>query len=267
MIALPSSAWGCNVSDGCELPVPDAGIFFEYDVLFEIGMFKFDKPTILLLVAVVLVPAFFIFAFRKPTIVPRGTQNLAELAYNFIQSMVRENIGKAGEKFIPFLFALFFFIWVMNFMGVFPLTMLPPTAYFALPVALALIVYFTWVPLGMIKQGPWGFFKNIMFPPGLPKPLYILLTPIELLSNLVVRPFTHSVRLFANMFAGHLLLVTFSALAWSLASASIFIIGSLLSFTVLTAMTGLELLIQALQAYIFTLLTAVYISDALSGEH
>ncbi|MAT61213.1 MAG: hypothetical protein CMH41_06185 [Micrococcales bacterium] len=106
-----------------------------------------------------------------------------------------------------------------------------------------------------------------MFPPGLPKPLYILLTPIELISNLLVRPFTHSVRLFANMFAGHLLLVTFSALAWFLASASLWLLTSALSFTVVTALTGLELLIQALQAYIFTLLTAVYISDALSGEH
>ncbi len=267
MTALPSSAWGCNISDGCDIPAPKSDIFFEYETLFEIWFFKFDKPMLLILIAVVLVAGFFIFAFRKPTIVPRGTQNLAELAYNFIRDMVQENIGKAGERFIPFLFSLFFFVWVMNFMGIFPLTMLPPTAYFAVPVALALIVYLTWVPLGMIRQGPWGFFKNIMFPPGLPKPLYILLTPIELISNLLVRPFTHSVRLFANMFAGHLLLVTFSALAWFLATASLWILTSALSFTVVTALTGLELLIQALQAYIFTLLTAVYISDALSGEH
>ena len=85
MTALPSSAWGCNITDGCDIPAPSSDIFFEYDTLFEIGFLKFDKPMILLLIAVVLVSGFFIFAFRKPTIVPRGTQNLAELAYNFIR--------------------------------------------------------------------------------------------------------------------------------------------------------------------------------------
>jgi len=124
------------------------------------------------------------------------------------------------------------------------------------------------VPLGMIKQGPIRFFTNMMFPPGVPKPMYILLAPIELISNIVVRPFTHAVRLFANMFAGHLLLATFSIAAFYLISASVIgILGSVASFVVTVALTGFEAFIQALQAYIFTLLAAVYIGSALHAEH
>ena len=134
--------------------------------------------------------------------------------------------------------------------------------------AFALIVYVTWVPLGVYKQGFRGFFGGIMFPPGVPKAMYVLLTPIELISNLIVRPFTHSVRLFANNFAGHLLIATFSVAAFYLISASVVgILGSIASFVVAVVLTGFELLIQALQAYIFTLLAAVYISGALHAEH
>ena len=134
--------------------------------------------------------------------------------------IARDVIGKGGEKFVPFLIAFFFLIWILNFMGIVPGLMFPLTRVFAIPVAFALIVYFTWVPLGIIKQGFCGFFKNMMFPPGLPKPLYVILAPIELISNIVVRPFTHCVRLFANMFAGHLLLATFTVAAWYLFSAT-----------------------------------------------
>ena len=272
MITTPASSWGCSASDGCDFPAPGVDIFFGFDPTFSFTLFGvefvFDKPMILLFLGVVVVVGFFMYAFRNPKIVPKGAQNIGELGYTFIRDgIVRENIGKGGEKFVPLLFSLFFFIWILNFMGVVPGLQYPVTSLFAIPVAFAAIVFFTWVPLGIMKQGPWGFFKNIMFPPGLPKPLYVLLAPIELISNIVVRPFTHCVRLFANMFAGHLLLVTFGALTWWMLSASVWILASALSFTVLTAMTGLELLIQGLQAYIFTLLTAVYLSDALSGEH
>jgi F-type H+-transporting ATPase subunit a len=107
-----------------------------------------------------------------------------------------------------------------------------------------------------------------MFPPGVPKPLYVLLAPIEFISNILVRPFTHAVRLFANMFAGHLLLATFSVATFYLLSFTVIgLIGSVASFTVSVALTAFEALIQALQAYIFTLLTAVYISGALHAEH
>ncbi len=262
----------CHLMSGCGFPAPGAEIFLFEDI-FTVQLasleFGFSKVTVLLLLGVVLVVGFFSYAFRKPQLVPRGAQNIGEVGYVFIRDgIVRETIGKGGEKFVPFLFSFFFFVWILNFFGILPGAQLPATSIFAIPVAFALIVYFTWVPLGMIKQGPIGFFKNMMFPPGVPKPMYLLLAPIELISNIVVRPFTHAVRLFANMFAGHLLLATFSIAAFYLISASVIgILGSVASFAVTVALTGFEAFIQALQAYIFTLLAAVYIGSALHAEH
>lgn len=262
----------CHLMSGCGFPAPGAEIFLFEDI-FTLQLasleFGFSKVTVLLLLGVVAVVGFFSYAFRKPKLVPRGAQNLGEVGYVFVRDgIAKETIGHGGEKFVPFLFSFFFFVWVLNFFGILPGAQLPATSIFAIPVAFALIVYFTWVPLGMIKQGPIKFFTNMMFPPGVPKPMYILLAPIELISNILVRPFTHAVRLFANMFAGHLLLATFSIAAFYLISASVIgILGSVASFVVTVALTGFEAFIQALQAYIFTLLAAVYIGSALHAEH
>jgi len=262
----------CHLMSGCGFPAPGAEIFVFEDI-FTLQLasleFGFSKVTVLLLLGVVAVVGFFTYAFRKPKLVPRGTQNIGEVGYVFVRDgIAKETIGHGGEKFVPFLFSFFFFVWILNFFGILPGAQLPATSIFAIPVAFALIVYFTWVPLGMIKQGPIKFFTNMMFPPGVPKPMYILLAPIELISNILVRPFTHAVRLFANMFAGHLLLATFSIAAFYLISASVIgIVGSVASFVVTVALTGFEAFIQALQAYIFTLLAAVYIGSALHAEH
>ena len=262
----------CHLMSGCGFPAPGAEIFLFEDI-FTLQLasleFGFSKVTVLLLLGVVAVVGFFTYAFRKPKLVPRGAQNIGEVGYVFVRDgIAKETIGHGGEKFVPFLFSVFFFGGVLNFFGILPGAQLPATSIFAIPVAFALIVYFTWVPLGMIKQGPIKFFTNMMFPPGVPKPMYILLAPIELISNILVRPFTHAVRLFANMFAGHLLLATFSIAAFYLISASVIgILGSVASFVVTVALTGFEAFIQALQAYIFTLLAAVYIGSALHAEH
>jgi F-type H+-transporting ATPase subunit a len=268
-VAVPESAWGCHFKpDGaCGFPAPGSSEF-AFEPVFTIGMFEFTKPILLMFFAVFLVCAFFLWAYHKPKLVPKGVQNLGELAYTFIRDgITRDVIGKKGEAFVPYLFSLFFFIWVLNLFEVIPVLQFPPVSIFAIPVAFALIVYFTWIPLGIIKQGFGGFFKGMLVPQGVPVPMYALLTPIELLSNFVVRPFTHAVRLFANMFAGHLLLTTFSVAAWYLFSASVIgIVGSIGSFAVLVGLTGFEIMIGALQAYIFTLLTAVYLSDAYSGH-
>ena len=262
----------CHLMSGCGFPAPGAEIFVFEDI-FTLQLasleFGFSKVTVLLLLGVVAVVGFFTYAFRKPKLVPRGAQNIGEVGYVFVRDgIAKETIGHGGEKFVPFLFSFFFFVWILNFFGILPGAQLPATSIFAIPVAFALIVYFTWVPLGMIKQGPIKFFTNMMFPPGVHKPMYILLAPIELISNILVRPFTHAVRLFANMFAGHLLLATFSIAAFYLISASVIgIVGSVASFVVTVALTGFEAFIQALQAYIFTLLAAVYIGSALHAEH
>jgi F-type H+-transporting ATPase subunit a len=269
-----ASGLDCHlISDsGCGFPAPGAEIFlFDNIATFTIANLEFHitKVTVLLAISVVAILAFFIYAFRKPKLVPRGAQAVGEMGYLFIRDgIARETIGKDGDRFVPFLFAFFFLVWICNFMGIVPFAQVPVTSIFAIPVAFALIVYITWVPLGIYRQGFGGFFKNLLFPPGVPKAMYVLLTPLEFLSNLIVRPATHAIRLFANMFAGHLLIATFSIAAFYLLSASIIgILGSVASFAVAVALTGFEALIQALQAYIFTLLAAVYIAGALHPEH
>jgi F-type H+-transporting ATPase subunit a len=271
-VVLASGGLSCHLMSGCGFPAPGAEIFqfsavWEF-TLFGVG-FHVTKTTILLFLAVAIILAFFLYAFRRPKLVPRGSQNVGELGYLFIRDgIAREAMGKEGDKFVPFLFSFFFLIWLLNFWSIVPFAQIPVTSIFAIPVAFAIIVYVTWVPLGIYKQGFIPFFKNMMFPPGVPKAMYVLLAPIELISNILVRPFTHSVRLFANMFAGHLLIASFSVAAFYLISASVVgILGSVASFGVAVALTGFEVLIQALQAYIFTLLAAVYISGALHAEH
>ena len=267
-----SGGLDCHLMSGCGFPAPGAEIFLFEDIFTAqlAGLeFGFSKVTVLLLLGVIIIVGFFSYAFRRPKLVPRGAQNVGEVGYLFIRDgIAKETIGHGGEKFVPFLFSFFFFVWILNFFGIVPGAQLPATSIFAIPVAFALIVYFTWVPLGMYTQGPIKFFTNMMFPPGVPKAMYILLAPIELISNILVRPFTHAVRLFANMFAGHLLLATFSIAAFYLISASVIgIVGSVASFAVTVGLTAFEAFIQALQAYIFTLLAAVYIGSALHAEH
>jgi F-type H+-transporting ATPase subunit a len=269
---VASGGLDCHLNSGCGFPAPGAEIFlFDRLAGFTIGNLEFHitKVTVLLFIVVAIILAFFIYAFRKPKLVPRGAQNVGEMAYLFIRDgIARDTIGKDGDKFVPFLFSFFFLVWLTNFMGIVPFAQIPVTSIFAIPVAFALIVYVTWVPIGIYRQGFFGFFKNLLFPPGVPKAMYVLLAPLEFLSNLIVRPATHAIRLFANMFAGHLLIATFSIAAFYLLSASVIgLLGSAASFTVAVALTGFEALIQALQAYIFTLLAAVYIAGALHPEH
>lgn len=271
-LSVAASGLDCHLMADCGFPAPGAEIFlFDQIASFTIGNLEFHitKITILLFLVVFLILGFFIYAFRKPQLVPRGAQNVGEMGYLFIRDGIsRDIIGKDGDRFVPFLMAFFFLVWLSNFMGIVPFAQIPVTSIFAIPVAFAIIVYITWVPIGIYKQGFGGFFKNMLFPPGVPKAMYILLTPLEFLSNMIVRPATHAIRLFANMFAGHLLIATFSIAAFYLLSASVVgILGSVASFTVAIALTGFEALIQFLQAYIFTLLAAVYLSGALHPEH
>lgn len=263
---------GCHlVPEGCGFPAPDAHIF-DFDSVLDLSVlgltFHITKPMILLWVAAVLVMVVFVLAFRKATVVPRGLQNIAEYGYLFVRDgIARDTIGIKGDRFVPLLFTFFFFVWALNILGIIPFAQFAPTSRFAIPVAFAVIVYLAWVPLGIMRQGAGQFFRVMTMPPDVPKLMYVLLIPIEILSNFIVRPFTHSVRLFANMFAGHMLIVTFSLATWYLFSPSIIgMFGSAASFVVTVGLTGFELLIQALQAYVFTLLAAVYLNDAVNGH-
>ncbi|MEY4311621.1 MAG: putative synthase subunit [Actinomycetota bacterium] len=268
---LDTNEGGCHLNSGCGFPAPSADIFFlQPYATFKLGSLDFNvsKTAILVSLVAFTVITFFLSAFRSPKLVPTKLQSLGEMGYTFVRDQIaREVIGKEGDKFVPFLTSMFFFVWISNLMGVFPGAQFPIMSSLAFPVSLTLIVYFTYLFLSFKHQGV-KFIKDAAFPPGVPKAMYVLLTPLELLQLFVTRPVTQSIRLFANMFAGHLLITTFTVGAWYLLSPSVIgALGSATSFLVTVVLTGFEMFIQALQAFIFTLLTAVYIGGALHGDH
>jgi F-type H+-transporting ATPase subunit a len=261
-----------HLNSGCGFPAPNAEIFFlePYATLNVAGMdFLIGKTSIIAALVSMIVAVFFLAAARPRKMVPGKLQSIGEQAYLFVRDQIaREVIGKDGDRFVPFLGSLFFFIWISNLMGVIPGAQFPIMSSLAFPVSLTLMVYITYLYLGMKHQGPIKFFTSAMFPPGVPKAMYGLLAPLELLQLVVTRPVTQAIRLFANMFAGHLLITTFTVGAYYLISPSIVgVLGSATSFGVTIILTGFEMFIQGLQAFIFTLLTAVYIGGSLHAEH
>jgi F-type H+-transporting ATPase subunit a len=261
-----------HLNSGCGFPAPNAEIFFlePYATLNIFGMdFVIGKTSILAALVSIIVATFFLAAARPRKMIPGKLQSLGEQAYLFVRDQIaREVIGKDGDRFVPFLGSLFFFVWISNLMGVIPGAQFPIMSSLAFPVALTLMVYITYMYIGMKTQGPIKFFTSAMFPPGVPKAMYVLLAPLELLQLVVTRPVTQAIRLFANMFAGHLLLTTFTLAAYYLISPSLIgVLGSVTSFGVTVVLTGFEMFIQGLQAFIFTLLTAVYIGGSLHAEH
>jgi F-type H+-transporting ATPase subunit a len=264
--AIPTAS-GCHIFSGCGYPAPSVSDFY-FKPIFSIGGFHFTKPMLLALVCALAVVGFFWSAFARPKLVPRGAQNIAELGILFVRDQIlRPQLGKKGDSYLPFLTALFFFVWVMNVMGIIPLAEFPATSKIAFPLALTLMVWITYLTLGIRHQGAIGYFKNMAVPPGAPWWILPLLSPIELLSNIFVRPFTLTIRLFANMLAGHLLLLVFALASWYLFSASVGLLFAATSFVMTIVLTGLEVLIQALQAFIFATLTATYIAGAYETAH
>ena len=232
----------------------------------------FAKASILVVVSVVIVGGFFLATVRRPALVPSRMQFASEGVYNFVRNGIgRDVIGSKDFKaFVPLLVALFTFILVNNLFGVIPFVSLPPMAHIAYPLVLAVIVLFVYNYVGIRRHGFGGYFKGIMFIPGVPKFVYPILTPIELLTALFIRPFTLTLRLFANMFAGHLLLLVFVTgteyLLIEVANPALKAAG-LLTGVLAIVMTLFELFVEIFQAYIFTLLTALYIGGALSEGH
>jgi F-type H+-transporting ATPase subunit a len=265
--AKTCSETSAHLGSGCGYPAPGYPASFTYGPLFRIGSFTFNKPMLLAVICLVLLVAFFWSAFARPKLVPKGAQNLGELGILFVRDQIlRPMIGKKGDGFLPFLVALFFFIWVMNIMEIIPAAQFPAMSEIGFPAALMLMVYGLYTYLGIKHQGFGGYFKN-MIPRGVPFGILLILAPVEILQYVIVRPFTLAVRLFANMFAGHILLLVFTLATWYLISAGIGLLWSATSFLLTIVLTAFELLIQALQAYIFTILTAQYIGGSLEAEH
>jgi F-type H+-transporting ATPase subunit a len=264
--AVAAGSSGCHIFSGCGFPSPSLESF-DFKPIFSIGSFHFTKPILIVIICAVLVIAFFWAAFAKPKLVPRGMQNLGELGLLAVRDqIVRPSLGKRGDTYLPFLTSLFFFIYLCNLMEIIPFFQFPPMSRSGFPWSLVLMVYLVYLYMGFKNQGAWGYIRN-MIPRDVPIFVLVILIPIELLRYFVIQPFTLGVRLFANMFAGHLLLLIFILATWYLASASVGLLFAATSAIMVLAVFLLELLVQLLQAFIFTTLAATYIADSLEGSH
>ncbi len=238
--------------------------------LFGPGTF-FTKPMLIIVLGSLLVAGFFYLAARRASRVPGKLQFAGESAYGFVRnSIALDSIGHDGLRFVPYLATLFFFIAVLNVAGIVPVLQFPATSRIAIPLFLAVISCLIFNYIGIRRAGFVHYFRSMMFPPGIPWPVYILLAPIEFVSTVIIRPLTLTLRLTFNMFAGHLVLLLFvlggEYLVFHYGGVVGVLAGSvaLLGSIVLTFFEGF---VQLLQAYVFTLLSALYIGGALLDEH
>jgi F-type H+-transporting ATPase subunit a len=235
---------------------------FEWPNIVDLHVFGVDlsinRVVLQMFLVGLVVWGLFFFAFRRPKLVPSGLQNVMETLVDFIRNQIAlEVIGHDGLRFVPYLATLFTFAFLGNLGG-----------RGALPAIMAFCSLLVFVSVGISQQGFFTYFKNALFPPGVPKAIYILLTPIELVSTFIVRPVTLCIRLLANMIAGHLILsVFFVATGYLLTSGSVSIVFGLGSLIFSVALIAFELFVAGLQAYVFTILSAVYIAGAMEPEH
>lgn len=225
---------------------------------------SFTNASGFMLLGVVLVIAFFTVATSKSQLVPSRLQSMAEVGYGFIADMLRSAAGEEGLKFFPFVFTLFFFILAANLIGLMPYAF-TTTSHIVVTAALALLVILIVLGYGLMKNG-LSFFK-LFAPAGAPWPIYFILVPIEVISFLA-RPLTLALRLFANMLAGHIMLKLFAAFTVGLAASGTAAMAlAPLSFGMSIALNALEFLVAGLQAYVFAILTCVYLNDAIHPSH
>ena len=229
------------------------------------------KPMLQIVLAAVLVFILFYVASRRRAMVPGKVQFIGEEAYGFVRnSMGRDIIGSHDfQRFVPYLFTLFFFVLFNNFMATIPFIQFPTFSRSGMVYSLAIMSWIVYNAVGIHKHGFVGYFKLQSVPAGVSGVILILLVPLEFMSNILVRPFTLALRLFANMFAGHLLLILFALggeyilETQPLGYAPV----GVLAWVLFIAVAILEVLIQFLQAYVFVLLNAMYIQGALADEH
>jgi F-type H+-transporting ATPase subunit a len=241
---------------------------FVFSPLFGHGSF-FTVPILIVILMTIVIGAFFYLATRRATIVPGKLQYTGEAVYGFVRnSIAADAIGPGYLKFVPYLATLFTFLFALNISGIIPFLQFPVTSKFAFPLFLAIISCVLFNAVGIKRQGWGGYFGGMMFPSGVPWWVYILLSPIEFLSTVIIRPITLTLRLQLNMFAGHLVLALCAVGGGYMLQAS----GALpylswIGFLGAIVLTFFEGFIQFLQAYIFTLLSALYIGGVLVDQH
>lgn len=252
--------------------LPNVNELFEWKGIFgEHTVLEFNKTAFMAFLSTVICIAFFMIGSRRKALVPTGVQNAAEAGYLAIEENISvAAMGDEGKKWTPFFATLFFWIFFINIWSVVPFIYFPATSRLAIPLFLALVSWAVFIVTGFVKQGPGYLWHNVN-PPGVPFALKFLVIPIEIFSKYLVRPFSLAVRLFANMTAGHVLLAVFAIMTNELFvvhnSGLYQIAFSPLPFLGLVAFTGFELLVAVLQAYIFTILTAVYVNESVHPEH
>jgi F-type H+-transporting ATPase subunit a len=224
--------------------------------------------TFLVLLGFILFIAFFSAGLRRPRVVPGRMQSLVELGIQF----VRENVaipmlGEESDHFMPLLTTLFFAIFFWNIFEVAPGINFSSNSRIAFPLVMAVTAWVTYNYVGIRKHGLGGYLKMVLFPPGAPKFLYVILTPIEFITTIMIRPITLSVRLWANFLAGHFLLAVFFLGTIAMLQGGFTVIFAPFSFAIAVLLVGFEVFVSILQAFIFSILTASYIGGAMAEEH
>ena len=237
---------------------------FTIKVLFALNLFGYDvsftNSSLFMVLTVLASIAFLALAIRPAALIPGRMQGLAEMLYEFVADMVRSNVGNEGRPYFPVIFTLFMFVLFSNLLGLIPYSY-TTTSKIVVTFALALAIFVGVTLIALVKHG-FHFF-SFFVPSGAPKALIPFLVVIEVISYFV-RPVSLSVRLFANMLAGHTMLKVFAGLAVMIASAGgVAAAGSVLPLIAIIGLTGLEVLVAVLQAYVFTILTCMYLNDAL----
>jgi F-type H+-transporting ATPase subunit a len=247
--------------------MPDPIHQFDIHRIVPIELFGWDvsftNSAAFMLLAVLLTTGFFMMATRARSLVPTRLQSVAEITHEFVAGMLRESIGREGMKYFPFVFTLFIFIFVCNMLGMIP-GGFTVTSHIVVTAALAALVFLTVLVLGFAKNGLR--FLKLFVPSGVPWYVMPLVTLIEVISFLA-RPISHSVRLFANMLAGHIALKVFGGFVVMLLGAGVYAALMPLPLLMAVAITALEVLVAFLQAYVFTMLTCMYLNDALHPGH
>ena len=253
-----------------EFHPPSLNEFFPEALWFEGTPFEINRIMLIRIIMVVVLLVLFWLGTRKMRVIPTRGQSLTEMAMDFVRVSIAEDLlgKKDARRFLPILMTMFFLILAFNITGIIPFMNIAASSVVGFPLVLAVISYVVFIYAG-VKKSPGKFFKNSLFPAGVPWVMYIIVTPIEFLSTFIMRPVTLALRLLMNMLVGHLLLVLFfAATQFFLFSADgIFKLFGVGTFAFGFAFTLFEILVAVLQAYVFTLLTAVYIQLALAEEH
>jgi F-type H+-transporting ATPase subunit a len=233
------------------------------------GAWAITRPISLVVVSCGLIIWFLLATTRKKAMVPSRGQMATEAVYGMVRNGIAKDLIGSKEflRFVPLLFSLFMIILVNNFFGVIPPFSYPTFSRIGFPIALSLIVWVVFHAVGMKKHGFFGYWKSLV-PSGLPKGMILPIFFLELITDLFTRPVTLALRLFGNMFAGHILIVLFITGGWyMLTSGGILVVAGGVTWIFALVMTLFEILVEFLQAYVFTLLSALYIGGALADDH